>query len=303
MLIAVVSRNPEIIASVRSIAGMDADIQIVESRRASDLIRHMTTRAAIDLVIVDAEREFESAEIIASWRACHSRMDFAVMLVGRMVGWRNMARAFESGVDDIVVGNLQLDELYIRSMRCIARSQRHRTAQRSMHQLGAYRLDPQTQCIAGPDVSVQLTGQEFALASLFFSKPGVLFSRERIAATIWGRAGHDCDRTLEQAVSRLRTKLQRLPDSGLQIKAVYAQGYKLAVSLKPELTEEPCRAAADWPVARPSGRGGKARCAKRPLLSDVLRCSAKGHEFALRPSRSAAAAGGVDSVAARIASA
>ncbi|CAB3772189.1 response regulator transcription factor [Paraburkholderia humisilvae] len=287
MLIAVLSRNPEIVASARAIAEMDADVQIIEARRASDLIRRMTTRAAIDLVIVDAEREFESAEIIASWRACHSRMDFAVVLVGRMVGWRNMARAFELGVDDIVVGNLQLDELYIRSMRCIERTRRHRTALRSRVQLGAYTLDPRTQCIAGSDASVQLTGQEFALASLFFSKPGVLFSRERIAATIWGRAGQDCDRTLEQAVSRLRTKLQRLPDSGLQIKAVYAQGYKLAVSVRPEAMAEPRRDVADRPAARLSGRGMKARCAKRPLLADVLRWSAKGDEFAVRPSRSA----------------
>jgi DNA-binding response OmpR family regulator len=65
------------------------------------------------------------------------------------------------------------------------------------------------------------------MAWLFFSSPGVYFSRNTISIAIWGVNRDIANRTIEQHVYKLRKKLKLGVERGLIIRADYTQGYRL----------------------------------------------------------------------------
>jgi DNA-binding response OmpR family regulator len=228
MVIAILSKRKNFLETTGRLSVMNSEIEVIPLRNASDLIRQITTRAAIDVVIVDAERQFGCVETIVAWRSCYARSDFAVLLAGQLMRCTDMELAFKMGVDDIFVGAHRLDELYSRVMRCVAAVKRQRADLRVLT-VGGVVLDQGRQCLVAQQVLVELTAREFALAWLFFTWPGVLLDRQRIIATIWGNRGEEAGRALEQAIHRLRRKLGMLPACTTQIKAVYSQGYRLVL--------------------------------------------------------------------------
>ena len=66
------------------------------------------------------------------------------------------------------------------------------------------------------------------MAWLFFSNPGKFVTRAQIAGGVWGSC-EDVARALHRAthLDKLRKKLRLSPGNGLNLKTVYALGYKL----------------------------------------------------------------------------
>ncbi|MBN8910724.1 MAG: winged helix-turn-helix transcriptional regulator [Rhizobiales bacterium] len=80
------------------------------------------------------------------------------------------------------------------------------------------------QCSSRP---VRLTEGEFKLLSLLMSNPGTTFTRERIAAELWGDQPDVDVRTVDQKVRRLRRALNRGPAPD-PICSVRGKGYKFS---------------------------------------------------------------------------
>jgi DNA-binding response OmpR family regulator len=71
---------------------------------------------------------------------------------------------------------------------------------------------------------LDLTRTEFGLLHLLLRNPGRVFGRSYLLDTVWGETYVPGDRSVDNAVLRLRKKLGRLGES---IETVWGVGYRL----------------------------------------------------------------------------
>ncbi len=229
VLVAVLSKNRNLmttfVAQSTKIGGFNAR-QFVTT---VDLIRHMLYREAIDLVVVDADTHLDAIARLSAWKASQRRKDFAILVVAPLLRPDVMARALELGGDDIIAGTFDINEFATRAARCLARLN-SRTTQVFRIERGGYVLDRCSQCVMLDGVTLLLTAQEFKLAWLFFSAPGVLISRPRIAAEVWHAPLADVGYELSKRIHKLRRKLRFEKGGAIGLRAMYSTGYRLEVS-------------------------------------------------------------------------
>jgi DNA-binding response OmpR family regulator len=89
---------------------------------------------------------------------------------------------------------------------------------------GPLRLDSAAHLAALDGVALDLSPTEFALLSLLLRSPGRAFSRAYLMETVWQEASIGGDRSVDNAVLRLRKKLGSL---GEAIETVWGVGYRL----------------------------------------------------------------------------
>jgi DNA-binding response OmpR family regulator len=75
---------------------------------------------------------------------------------------------------------------------------------------------------------VELTRQEFDVLYHLAARPGIVFSREALLATVWGGDTYVTGRTVDTVVSRLRRKIERDPQNPRLIVTAWGVGYRFA---------------------------------------------------------------------------
>jgi DNA-binding response OmpR family regulator len=101
----------------------------------------------------------------------------------------------------------------------------HRAAGSEVLRLGPLELDPAGHVARLHGAPLDLTRTEFALLHLLLRSRGRAFSREYLRQTVWGEPHVDGDRSVDNAVLRLRKKLGPLGDA---IETVWGVGYRFA---------------------------------------------------------------------------
>ena len=76
--------------------------------------------------------------------------------------------------------------------------------------------------------SVRLTPNESLLLSVLVDHPGIVLTREQLAAAAWGKGFEGRRSEVELYVSRLRRKLQQLRRGSRLIETVRGRGYRFA---------------------------------------------------------------------------
>jgi len=89
---------------------------------------------------------------------------------------------------------------------------------------GALHLDPAAYRATLEGVPLDLTRTEFDLLRLLLRNPGRAFSRSYLLDTVWGADYVTGDRSVDNAILRLRKKLGPLEDA---IETVWGVGYRL----------------------------------------------------------------------------
>ena len=90
--------------------------------------------------------------------------------------------------------------------------------------LGALELDPAAHEARLGGEPLSLTRTEFSLLHLLVRNHGRAFSRAYLRETVWGEPSVEGDRSVDNAVLRLRKKLGPLGDA---IETVWGVGYRL----------------------------------------------------------------------------
>ncbi|HET6315703.1 MAG TPA: response regulator transcription factor, partial [Chloroflexota bacterium] len=140
----------------------------------------------------------------------------------------------EVGADDYLSKPFGTRELVARIRALLRRHQRLQEMISADHasgsaalRLGPLELDPEGRVSRLDGEPLDLTRTEFELLHLLLRNRGRAFSRAYLHHAVWGEPAVEGDRSVDNAVLRLRRKLRSLGDS---IETVWGVGYRLSAT-------------------------------------------------------------------------
>ena len=195
--------------------------------RPSDFWRELD-RTLPSLVLLDIMLpEEDGLEIL---RKLRSRADTAklpvIMLTARGTEYDKVL-GLDRGADDYIAKPFGIMELISRVKALLRRTEPDGAGERELT-LGELSLSPSTRTVTAGDGQVTLTYKEFELLRLLMSRPGKVFTSDRILSEVWGVDFDGESRTLDVHIRMLRAKLGQ---SGDMIKTVRGIGYKMEEKL------------------------------------------------------------------------
>ncbi len=187
-------------------------------------------RQSFDLIVIDAHhRNFAAYHPLSSWRECYSDRRTPMIVIGQFFNLDTFKETLAAGADDVIFGPIDPRELNARAHILLNRTAARDSACTKI-EINGYVLDKRSGAVFWKSQAIRLTSREFAIAWLFFSHPGHFFSRQQISEAIWGNNEQIVGRTLEQHIYKLRKKLDLNEINGVQLRTIYAFGYRLEAS-------------------------------------------------------------------------
>ena len=127
----------------------------------------------------------------------------------------------ELGADDYITKPFSPRELVAR-LRAVLRRTSGPPEGSQVRQVGPVTLDLERRSVRAGDEAVSLTPTEFDLLAHLMNRPGRVYTREELLASVWGYAAHAGTRTVDVHVAQVRGKLG---EHGGVIRTVRGVGY------------------------------------------------------------------------------
>jgi DNA-binding response OmpR family regulator len=132
----------------------------------------------------------------------------------------------DAGANDFMLRPIRRRDLVTRVLVLLRQAYPFQTSNEQLH-FGSYVFEPRRGRLTIMNKPVNLTRKEFDLALLFFRNIGRPLSRTLIVETVWGGIPPEMSRTMDTHVSRVRRKLDLMPERGFRLAPVYGFGYRL----------------------------------------------------------------------------
>ncbi|MCC7384939.1 MAG: response regulator transcription factor [Deltaproteobacteria bacterium] len=183
----------------------------------------MFTQRAFDLVLLDLMLPgLNGFEVLEGIR--RRRSDVPVLFLSARDAQQEKIAALDLGADDYVTKPFALPELLARIKAALRR--RRGDFGDGRIRFAEVEIDPRARRVTRAGAEVELTAREFDLLLLLVRARERALTREQILQRVWGEGYDGTDRTIDNFIARLRTKLEADPDSPQHIETVRGVGYR-----------------------------------------------------------------------------
>ncbi len=174
-----------------------------------------------DLVILDLMLPGTHGRDVC--RAIRTRHATPIIMLTALDDERDVIEGLDLGADDYVTKPFKPRELLARVRAALRRSAGLPSLVRELA-VGNLRIRLDERTVTIGDQPVPLRPREFDLLATLAARPGVVFTRERLLAQVWGWEDEPETRTVDVHVNRLRHKLA---GASVAIEGVRGLGYRL----------------------------------------------------------------------------
>ena len=136
-------------------------------------------------------------------------------------------RGLGLGADDYVVKPFGVAELLARVAAAL-RVKRAHEARTSHLRIGEADIDFEAHRLERDGESQDVTVQEMKLLRYLLDRDGLLLTRQQIIDGVWGADYYGTERTVDNFIGRLRTKIERDPRKPRHILTVRGAGYRFS---------------------------------------------------------------------------
>jgi two-component system, OmpR family, response regulator RegX3 len=139
----------------------------------------------------------------------------------------DIVTALKNGADDYLVKPPRRMELLAR-VDALSRRRSPRPRNKTAKlRFGPFELDTHSRQLRRNNELLTLTQKEFSLAHYLLTNLGQIITRQELLEKVWRQSANINTRTVDTHISRLRKKLELIPEHGWQLTAVYQYGYRL----------------------------------------------------------------------------
>jgi len=183
-------------------------------------------KESFDLYLLDWMMPEQDGEQILKWLNEQTEHQTPVIFATQRDSEEDIARILNQGADDYIVKPLRQKELLAR-IAAVSRRSSSAANQKEIMEFPPYRINLTSHTLQKNDELVKLTQKEFELVTFMFKNIGRLLSRSHILSSVWGHGSEFTTRTVDTHISRIRKKLDLIPENGWRLSAIYHQGYRL----------------------------------------------------------------------------
>ena len=181
-----------------------------------------------DLVILDLMMpEINGFEVLQTLRAEGNRVP--VLVLSARGAEIDKVTGLDLGAEDYVTKPFSLAELLARIRTILRRAEGADVVASSQpFGFGDVEIDPTTREARREGRRVELTATEFKVLELLYEANERVLSREQILAAAWGPNHYGTERTVDNFIGQLRSKLEARRSSPVHLLTVRGAGYRLA---------------------------------------------------------------------------
>ena len=144
-----------------------------------------------------------------------------IILLSAKTDEEDIVRGLDLGADDYVTKPFRWAELFAR-----VKANLRRRAPTTIARFGEVTIDFDERLARRGDQAVELTPKEFDLLEFMWEREGRALTRDTILQQVWGHGYFGTDRTVDNFINRLRTKLDT-PAEPAHFLTVRGVGYRL----------------------------------------------------------------------------
>lgn len=194
----------------------------VEGVGDSAAFRNSMALHGADLVVLDLMLPGEDGLSLLKWLRTDGGPPVIIVSargeeVDRVVG-------LEVGADDYLPKPFGPRELLAR-VRAVLRRGSSSPKEDSSYNFGSFRLDISSHVLVHDSNEVSLTSGEFTLLRIFLEHPNQVLSRDQLITLVKGYERDAFDRSIDVRVTRLRRKIEAIPESPIYLRTVWGEGY------------------------------------------------------------------------------
>jgi len=177
-----------------------------------------------DLVLLDVMLpEMNGFEVCEALRRRDA--DTPILMVTAKGEEHDKVRGLGLGADDYIVKPFGVAELLARVAAALRR-RRLTEVDRQVIRFAKITIDFRAHRVERGGVEVEMTAHEMKLLRFFLDHEGELLQRQRILDAVWGSDYFGTDRTVDNFINRLRTKLESDPKNPRHFATVRGAGYR-----------------------------------------------------------------------------
>jgi DNA-binding response OmpR family regulator len=180
---------------------------------------------APDLIVLDVTLPGTNGfELCRIW---HESVRIPIIMLTARSDRADKLRGLSMGADDYMTKPFDTQELVARILAVLRRSTRPALTH---VQLGRVSIDFENSLASNAGKPIKLTHREFAMLRYLAERPNSIVHRDELLQIIWGYVDvPPTDRAVDQAVARLRKKIEADPHQPQFLHTAHGDGYYLAL--------------------------------------------------------------------------